>query len=65
MVKALYDYTPNPSHRNLLPLMTGDKVIILDRTGEEHGWLKAYNGTKIGYVPKGFVAPLEESQDSS
>jgi len=65
MVKALYDYTPNPTHRNLLPLSAGDKVIILDRNGEEHGWVKAYNGTKIGYVPIGFVSALEESQDSS
>jgi hypothetical protein len=39
----------------------GDRVTVLDRSAEEQGWLKAYNGLKIGYIPKNFVAALDDN----
>ena len=60
IMQVLYQYNPAPADKNLLPLNPGDRVTILDMTGEEHGWIKAYNGSRIGYIPKGFVAPIDE-----
>ena len=45
----------------LLWFQVGDRVTILDRSAADQGWLKAFNGVKIGYIPKNFVTPLPEN----
>ena len=46
---------------DFVPRQVGDRVTVLDRSAEGQGWLKAYNGVKIGYIPKNFVAPIAEN----
>jgi hypothetical protein len=55
-VKALFDFSPQPEDKNQLPFKEGDRLAIIDKTGDS--WWKAIDGRKIGYVPKNFVAPL-------
>lgn len=57
-VEATYDFRPNPEDANMLTLRQGERVTILDQL-DGNGWWKAYNGSKIGYIPKTFVVKIE------
>ena len=59
IMEAKYEFSPTPDHRNMLPLRVGDKVTIIDRSGETTGWWKACLGHRIGYIPKDFVIAVE------
>ena len=43
------------SNINLLFLFLLEQVTVLDKLGDETGWWKAYDGRKIGYIPKNYV----------
>ncbi len=61
IVEALFDYRPDmldPANRNQLPLVTGERVTVIDKAGDAQGWWKAYNGYKVGFIPKEFVAAV-------
>lgn len=58
MVQAKYEFAPSAEDTNMLPLQAGEQVTIIDKT--DQGWWKAFNGHRIGYVPKDFVVVLDE-----
>ena len=35
-------------------------VTVIDKSGDSQGWWKAYNGVRVGFVPKEFVQVLYE-----
>ena len=53
IVEAQYEFYSE--EKNMLPLKIGDKVTIIDKSGDAQGWWKACDGRKIGYIPKEFV----------
>ena len=65
IMQVLFPYAPAPADRNLLPLNIGDRVAVLDQTEQGHGWIKAFNGNRIGYIPKDFVGPLDHVDEDS
>ena len=60
VMEAKYDFSPEADQRNMLPLRTGDRVTIIDKTGETTGWWKACLGHRIGYIPKEFVTEVTQ-----
>ena len=56
IVEAQYEFYTE--EKNMLPLKPGDKVTIIDKSGDAQGWWKACDGRKIGYIPKEFVTPI-------
>ena len=64
IVEAQYEFCPAQSDRNMLSLVPGDRVTVIDKTtGDSQGWWKACNNIsrKIGYIPKDFVKEIESS----
>ena len=47
-----------------MPLKAGDVVTVIDKSGDSQGWWKAFNGQRVGFVPKDFVqeAPRQQQQ---
>ncbi len=37
------------------------QISIIDKSGDKEGWWKAFDGRKIGYIPKEFVVPIDVS----
>lgn len=62
-VRALFDFPPSQEldQKNMLTFREGDKFSIIDKSGDEAGWWKAFDGRKIGYIPKNYVVPIEIS----
>jgi hypothetical protein len=56
IVEAQYEFYSE--EKNMLPLKPGDKVTIIDKSGDSQGWWKACDGSKIGYIPKEFVTAI-------
>ena len=48
----------------MLSLQAGDVVTVIDKSGDSQGWWKAFNGQRVGFVPKDFVqeAPRQRSR---
>ena len=64
IVEAQYEFSPAQSDRNMLTLVPGDRVTVIDKTtGDSQGWWKACNNAsrKIGYIPKDFVKVIQPS----
>ena len=58
IVEAVYEFRPSDEDVNTLPLKMGERVAVIDKLGDDTGWFKAHNGTRIGYIPKTFVVEL-------
>ena len=56
IVEAQYEFYSE--EKNMLPLKPGDRVTIIDKSGDAQGWWKACDGRKIGYIPKEFVSQV-------
>ena len=56
-MESLFDFSPDPTEKNMLPLKTGDRVIVIDKAGDGQGWWKAYDdaANRVGFIPKDFV----------
>ena len=62
VVASQYEFSPGLSDKNMLSLVPGDRVIVIDRTtGYAQGWWKAWHTAthKIGYIPKDFVEVIQ------
>lgn len=58
LAEATFEFKPpHEDSSNMLSLRPGERVAILDQL-DGKGWWKAYNGSKIGYIPKTFVVSL-------
>ena len=59
----MFDFTPplTADQKNMLAFREGEQLSIIDKSGVEAGWWKAFDGRKIGYIPKDFVAPIQLS----
>lgn len=62
-VRALFGFSPptDPENKNMLPFREGDKLAVFDKSGETAGWWKAFDGRKIGYIPRDYVTPIQIS----
>ena len=56
IVEAQYEFFSE--EKNMLSLKPGDRITIIDKSGDEQGWWKACDGRKIGYIPKEFVTSI-------
>ncbi|XP_068239226.1 protein vav isoform X3 [Palaemon carinicauda] len=52
---ATVQYPYEGSSRSYLSLLEGERVIILNREGENRGWWKGRIGNRMGYFPKDYV----------
>lgn len=49
----------NGQDNNLLALEVGDRLVVLDKFSEAHGWWKACDlAHRTGYIPKSYVKPV-------
>ena len=65
LVEAQYEFAPAMSDKNMLSLMPGDRLVVLDRqTGNSQGWWKACKNNRIGYIPKDFVKIIEVQMEN-
>lgn len=61
LAEAQFDFKPNPTDKTLLPLCAGDRLTIVDMEGDQQGWWKAFNGSKVGFIPKDYVSKLSRN----
>jgi guanine nucleotide exchange factor VAV len=67
VVEAQFDFAPDTGANgsmggNMLPLKAGNVVTVIDKTGDSQGWWKAYDGFRVGFVPKDFVQERNKSK---
>lgn len=61
LVQAQHAFSGNGNEngveeKNTLPLHLGERVTVVDKSGDGHGWWKACNArNRLGYIPKDFV----------
>lgn len=65
IMEALFDFAPDPKDSNMLPMKTGDRVVVVDKTGDSRGWWKACRNVRTGYIPKDFVGPVTPSENEN
>ena len=65
IVEALFDYTPKPNEKTLLPLTAGERVTVVELAGDEQGWWKAVSGFKVGFIPKDYVQKISNGKTTA
>ena len=66
LVEAQYEFAPALSDKNMLSLLPGDRLVVLDKTTGNHnsqGWWKACKNNHIGYIPRDSVKIIDLQQD--
>ena len=57
IVEALFDF--NDKEKNMLPMRVGERVTIIDKSGDSQGWWKACSNMKVGFIPKDYVQTIQ------
>jgi len=64
LVVAKYEFSPALSDKNMLEMSPGERLVVLDKiSGNNQGWWKAMKNTRIGYIPKDFVQPVDQANE--
>ena len=64
LVEAQYEFAPALSDKNMLSLLPGERLVILDRSisnNNSQGWWKACKNNRIGYIPRDFVKVVNDN----
>ncbi len=57
IAEAQFDWSP--TEKNMLPLRQGDRLTVMDKMGDSRGWWKAFDGSRVGFIPKNYVEEVE------
>ena len=64
LVKAQYEFAPALSDKNMLSLLPGERLVILNRNisnNNSQGWWKACKNNRIGYIPRDLVKVVNDN----